>query len=108
MIHPKAEFFTGFKSLKYGTVQNLNSIDVRDTYTGRPASARTQRNSDAVRDSVGRSLKKSLKRRNQLLGISRGSLRRVLKENLYLYSYKIQIKQKLTEVDTEKRVTMCE
>jgi hypothetical protein len=27
---------------------------------------------------------------------------------LHLYSYKIQIKQKLTDADKEKRVTMCE
>ena len=89
-------------------MQNLNSKGARDTYSGRPASARIQRNIDAVQDSAGRSPKKSLGRRSQLLGISRESLRRVLKEDLHLYPYKIQIKQKLTEVDIEKRVTMCE
>ena len=96
------------KFREYETVQNLNSKSVRDTYSGRPASARTQRNIDAVQDSVDRSPKKSLRRRSQLLGISRESLRRVLKENLHLYPYKIQIHQKLTEVDMEKRVTICE
>ena len=35
-------------------------------------------------------------------------MRRVLKFDLNLYPYKIQIKQKLTHVDIDKRVTMCE
>ena len=39
---------------------------------------------------------------------SRGSLRRVLKADLHLYPYQIQIKQMLTEADMAKRVTMCE
>ena len=88
-------------------MENLNSKGVRDTYSGRPASTRTQRNIDAVRDSVGRTPKKSLRRRSQLLGISRESLRRVLKD-LHFYPYKIQTKQKLTDVDMEKRVIICE
>ena len=96
------------KFREYGTVQNLNSKGLRDTYSGRTVSARTQRNIDAVRDSVSRSPKKSLRRRSQLLGMSRESLRRVLKKDLHLYPYHIQIKQKLTEVDMKKRVTMCE
>ena len=96
------------KFREYGTVQNLNSKGLRDTYSGRRVSARTERNIDAVRDSVGRSPKKSLQRRSQELGISRESLRHILKSDLHLYPYKIQIKQKLTEADMEKRVTMCE
>jgi hypothetical protein len=31
-----------------------------------------------------------------------------IRSHLYPYSYKIQIKQKLTDADKEKRVTMCE
>ena len=95
------------KFREHGTVQNLNSKGLRDTYSGRSASARTERNIDAVQDSVGRSPKKSLRRRSQELGISRESLRRILKSDLNLYPYQIQIKQKLTQADMEKRVTMC-
>jgi len=32
----------------YGTVQNLNSKDLRDTYSGRMVSARTQRNTHTM------------------------------------------------------------
>jgi len=89
-------------------VQNLDAKGLRDSYSGRTVSARTQRSIDAVRDSVGLSPKTSLRRRRRLLGISRESLRRVLKEDLHLYPYQIQIKQKVTKGDMEKRVTMCE
>ena len=49
-----------------------------------------------------------MRRRSQELGMTRESLRRVLTSDLHLYPYKIQIKQKLTDADKEKRVTMCE
>ena len=97
------------KFREHGTLQNLNSKGITDTYSGRKVSARTVRNIDAVRNSVGHSPKKSLRRRSQELGISRESLRRVLKADLlHLYPYQFQIKQKLTEADMAKRVTMCE
>ena len=38
----------------------------------------------------------------------RESLRRILKSDLHLYPYQIQIKQKLTEADLAKRVAICE
>ena len=47
------------KFREYGTVQNLNSNGLRDT-SGQRVSARTERNIDAVWDSVGWSPKKSL------------------------------------------------
>ena len=89
-------------------MQNLNSKGITDTYSGRKVSARTERNIDAVRNSVGHSPKKSLRQRSQELGISRESLRCVLKADLHLYPYQIQIKQNLTEADMAKCVTMCE
>ena len=49
------------KFREYGTVQNLNSKGLRDTYSGRRVGAKTERNIDAVRDSVGQSPKKSLR-----------------------------------------------
>ena len=45
---------------------------------------------------------------SRALGIPRESVRHVLKFDLNLYPYKIQIKQKLTQADIDKRVTMCE
>ena len=61
-----------------------------------------------MRNSVGRSPKKSVPRRSQELRMTRESLWHVLTSNLHLYAYKIQIKQQLTDADKEKRVTMCE
>ena len=84
-------------------MQNVNSKGLGDTYSDRRVSARTERNI-AVRDSVGRSPKKSIRR----YGIPRESVRHVLKFDLNLYPYKIQIKQKLTQADIDKPVTMCE
>ena len=81
------------KFREHGTVQNYNSKGLGDTYSGRRVSARTERNIDVVRDSVGRSPKKSIRRRSQELGIPRESVRHVLKFDLNLYPYKIQIKQ---------------
>ena len=57
------------KFREHGTVQNFNSKGLGDTYSGRRMSARTERNIDAVWDSVGRSPKKSIRRRSQELGI---------------------------------------
>ena len=48
------------KFREYGTVQNLNSKGLRDTYSGQRVSARTERNIDAIQDSVGWSPKKLL------------------------------------------------
>ena len=78
------------------------------TYSGRKKSARTEENIAAVRNSVGRSSKKSVLRCSQELEMTRESLWRVLTSDLHLYAYKIQIKQQLTDADKEKRVTMCE
>ena len=72
---------------EHGTVQNFNSKGITDTHSGRRVSARTERNINEVRKSVGRSPKKSLRRRSQELGISRESLRRVLKSDLHVYPY---------------------
>ena len=96
------------KFREHGTVVDLCSKATGGTYSGRKKSARTEENIAAVRDSVGRSPRKSVRRRSQELGMTRESLRRVLTSDLHLYPYKIQIKQKLTDADKEKRVTMCE
>ena len=56
-------------------------------------------NIDAVRDSVGCSPRKSLRRCSQEFGIPRESIRRVLVKDLHLFPYRIQIKHKLAEGD---------
>ena len=59
----KSRIFEWVKKFReHGIVQDLNSIGITDTYSSRRASTRTERNIDAVRNSVGRSPKKSLSR----------------------------------------------
>ena len=96
------------KFREHGTVVDLSFKVTGGTYSGRKKSARTEENIAAVRNSVGRSPKKSVRRRSQELRMTRESLRRVLTSDLHLYAYKIQIKQQLTDADKEKRLTMCE
>ena len=76
--------------------------------SGRKLTARSLENVDTVRDSVGRSPKKSLRRRSQELGLSRSSVHRILKNDLQLYPPRIQIKQTLTQNDMAKSVEMCQ
>ena len=86
---------------------NPNAKGKRDTYSGRPKSASSQENINPIRDSIGRSPRKSLRRSSQELGISRESIRRILVKNLQLYPYRIQTKHKLIQADMEKRVAIC-
>ena len=76
--------------------------------SGRKLTARSPENVDTVRDSVGRSPKKSLQRCSQELGLSCSSIHRILKNDLQLHPYRIQIKQTLTQNDMAKRVEMCQ
>jgi Helix-turn-helix domain (DUF4817) len=76
--------------------------------SGRPNSARTPEVIDKVRDSVLISPKTSSRRRSQQLDVTHTTLRRVLKDDLKLLPYKIQVKQSLNVVDRQSRLHMCE
>ena len=86
---------------------------IKSTKKGQPSTssrkltAKSPENVGTVCDSVARSPKKSLRRRSQEMGLSRSSVQRILKRNLQLYPYRIQIKQALTQNDMAKRVEMC-
>ena len=69
-------------------------------------SGRSLESIDVIRDSVGRSPRKSPRGRSQELGINRESIRRISVKDLQLYPYRIQIRHKFTKVDMEKRVTV--
>ena len=74
----------------HGTVNNLNHKDSnRQSHSGRPKSSRTPHDVAAVRSSVSRRPSKSVRRRNQLLGIPRESERRNFIAYLSLYAYRI-------------------
>ncbi|KAK7112966.1 hypothetical protein V1264_012336 [Littorina saxatilis] len=77
-----------------GSVNNINK-KAETPKSGRKLTVRSPDSVNAVRDSVGRSPKKSIRRRSQELGISRSSVQRILIKDLHLYPYRIQIKHKL-------------
>ena len=85
------------------TVHNVNK-----GRSGRKKSARTPENVEAVRISALRSPKKSTRHRSQELSLSRSSIRRILKLDLNLFPYHIQVKHKLTAEDQRARVRMCD
>ena len=64
-------------------------------------------NIDAVRDSIGRSQKNSLRRWSQELHLFLSSVHRILK-NDQLYPNRIHIKQTLTQDGMTKHVGMCQ
>ena len=90
-----------------GTVLSINKKAAALT-SGMKMTAKTPGNIEAVRTSVGRSPKKSIRRRLQELGTSHTSVQRILNIDLHLYPYRIQIKLKLTHGDKIKRVVMCQ
>ena len=86
----------------HGTCHNRNKGN-----SGRRVSARTELNIDTVRESTVRSPKKSIRRRSSELGLTKSTVQRILKQDLNLYPYKLEIKQTLTDRDKEQRFQMC-
>lgn len=97
------------KSTILRLVKKFKSVgNVRDKpHTGRVKTARTPDNIERVRQSVLQSPKTSSHLRSLQLQMSETTVRRVLKSDLQLFPYKIQIKQSLTEADKQSRVQMC-
>ena len=73
----------------------------RNPRSGRKLTARCPDNVNVVRDSVRNSLKSPFKDVPKIFGLSHASLHRMLKKDLQLYPYRIQIKNKLTPADME-------
>ena len=76
-------------------------------HSGRPMQVRTPENVAVVLKSASDEPKKSVRRHSVKLDIGRESVRRMLKYNLKLKPYKIQVHQWLTEANAADRVTMC-
>jgi len=68
---------------------------------------RTDENIQRVEDSVRSAPKTSIRRRSAQLNIPRESLRLILKIDLKLKPYVIQVHQRLTAVHAQERVEMC-
>ena len=84
----KSQIFLWYRNFQiYGTV-NKRSKKLENPSSGRKLSARSADNVEASRVSVGRSPKKSIRRRSSELGISRSSLHRILTQDLNLYPYR--------------------
>ena len=73
-----------------GSVNNFKK-KAENPRSGKKLTTRCPYNVDAVRDSVGRSPKKSLQSRSQELGLSHVSFQKIFKD-LQRYSYRIQLK----------------
>lgn len=97
------------KAPNLSTVQRLikkfeetaSLLDVKSS--GRPRATRSIENVAVVRDSVDVSPGKSIRRRSQQLAIPRSTMQRILKNDLHLNAYKIQLTQELKPCDHLKR-----
>lgn len=94
---------------KFETAGTINDMREKSrSRVGRKLTVRSPENIARVQESVGRSPKKSLRKRAQELRLKKSSVQKILIKDLHLYPYRIQIKQKLTPADKEKRVVMCQ
>ena len=73
----------------------------------RAMTMRTDENIAAVKISVDNEPKKSIRRRSMELEIPRESLRMILKSDLKLRPYTIQLHQRLSEANARERLEMC-
>ncbi|CAH2093266.1 unnamed protein product [Euphydryas editha] len=74
---------------------------------GRPVSARRADIVEQVRRSVRKNPQQSTRKRSQTLDIKRSTLRRILKRDLHLKAYKIQLVQELKPQDANNRLSFA-
>lgn len=85
-----------------GSVKNKNKGN-----SGRRRSARTDDNIETVRRRLEESPRKSTRRLSQETALSRTSVRRILRMDLHLFPYKIQILQAQTAANMVERHNFC-
>lgn len=78
-----------------------STVDLKSP--GRRRSGRTDQNIALVCDSVAVSPVKSIRRRSQQLGLRYSSVRRILRNDLKFWAYKMQLTQQLKVADHQKR-----
>lgn len=83
--------------------ENGSVLDVKH---GAPRTVRTPENVETVREAFERSPRRSARQQSRILGISRKSLFRILKE-IRFHPYKLQVVQKINERDKEVRLAFC-
>ena len=74
---------------------------------GRPSSVRTPYNIAQVLASVSRSPRRSARKHGQALRLSERSARRILRSDLSLHPYKLQVEYALSNRDREMRLQFC-
>ena len=74
---------------------------------GRPRTARTPTNVDAVNASIQQSPKRSVRKHALSLAMSKSSMHRILCKDLKLHPYKMVSVQELSERDYENRRLLC-
>lgn len=84
-----------------GSVQNIKK-------PGRRRTVRTPENIERVRAAFTRSPKRSANRQSLALGISKGSLHRILHKDIKFHPYKYQMAHHLSDLDKGARLTFCE
>lgn len=72
--------------------------------TGRRRSVRTPENIERVRDSINDNPETSTRRRAAQLGMNRRSLQRILRTDLKLFPYKLQLVQRVSPADAQARL----
>lgn len=72
--------------------------------TGRPRSSRTEENVESVRISVRENPALSVRKRARAVNVLRSSLHRILRKDLCLHPYKIQLVQELKPTDGAQRL----
>lgn len=105
----KSAIYKMVKKFKaHWSCENLNKkSDIRESHSGRPR-IRSLEVIELVRESVEKSPKRSSRKRTQILPISRSTMLRVMKEDLGMYSYRIQTVQKLTTADKSRRMELVQ
>ena len=86
-----------------GTVRNNNR-----GHSGPPLTATNPPHVQDVRARLEASPRKSTRRLSQEVGVSRTSVRRIIKKELKLFPYKVQILQAQTQANKHQRYEFCQ
>ena len=81
--------------------------DKNKGHSGRPRSSRTDNNIEALRQRLEESPRKSTRRLSQEVDLSRTTVRWIMRQDLNLFPYKIQILQAQTAANKEERQNFC-
>lgn len=119
IVEVQRRFRRHFNVGRHGRVPASNTIrswmnkfrtdgNLRNKWVGKRRSVRTEENIERVRIAFQRSPKRSAKRHSIALALSATSLHRILRHDLKLYPYKLQVVQQLKDGDKPARVAFSQ